>query len=118
MQNGCILSCTYSTDSGIIAFITYINNNFINEWLLMSCICQLQRYDSYSIAETKVTMMLGAIHHLNNIPTDGTILDSSVIKMWTELGYFVHSLKMTQKTFSFMYHITNNAHLIHTLMSI
>ena len=77
----------------------------------------LKQYDSYSSAKTKLHMLLGALHHLDNCPIDDTIRHQSVIELWTELRIFTQLMKMTQNTLSSMHHINYNAQSMHTLMS-
>jgi hypothetical protein len=79
---------------------------------------KLQRYDSYSSAKTKIAMILGTLHRLNNTSMNETILRESVVKLWTELRILRYPTKMIEKALLQMFHSTQDAKWMHTLMYI
>jgi hypothetical protein len=79
---------------------------------------KLQRFDSYSNTNTKIAMIVGTLHRLNNNTMNEETLYESVIKLWTELRTLKYPIKSLKKALIKMYHASHNYKWMNILLSI
>ena len=68
---------------------------------------KLQHFNSYSPIKTKIAMIVGTIHRLNNNSENEFILYQSIMKLYIELQSLNYPIKLLLKALMQIYHKTN-----------